>query len=416
MPFKSPTNVTAGRPQLMPIDVLPGRGSRLMHRLTQPDLPQVIASVGAVQSSKTTYSIAGLFARQLLGRIPPGGLRGILSQSVSAADRNLSEKILAVDPSARQVQGGKEWLIAGHRWRVIGAPNLRAEHALRGSTWDVVLADEGSLYPEPVWRQLRNRARLIVTTANPEGAGHWFRAELRDPDTEVWKFTLFDNRHLSEARRDRIVRVNRQAGDHYYRRNVLGEWVSASGRIWHAVLLDHIPALNPVGWTVGVDFGMASPTAVVLVAWGLERATVVGELVLNPARDGQRTPPEQSRLISAWLWDRIGADDLPVTVFADPSAEALNLSLRRDAREHGRWPIRGADNDVSKGLLAVSSLFGEGRLRVVSEACPTLVTEIDGYEWRDDDSDRPAKANDHACDALRYAVYSVPDYWKGWVY
>lgn len=47
-----------------------------------------------------------------------------------------------------------------------------------------------------------------------------------------------------------------------------------------------------------------------------------------------------------------------------------------------------------------------GLVRIGREACPSLVRELGGYVWDEahGDGERPLKADDHACDALRYLV------------
>jgi len=56
---------------------------------------------------------------------------------------------------------------------------------------------------------------------------------------------------------------------------------------------------------------------------------------------------------------------------------------------------------------------GDGRPRLfIFEACKHTIQEMTGYRWAEgtetrDAKDEPLKVNDHACDALRYAIFGV---------
>ncbi|MGW4825734.1 PBSX family phage terminase large subunit, partial [Streptomyces sp. NPDC004227] len=56
-----------------------------------------------------------------------------------------------------------------------------------------------------------------------------------------------------------------------------------------------------------------------------------------------------------------------------------------------------------------------GRLKVHS-SCRELIAEISGYAWDDraaeKGEDKPIKAADHSCDALRYAAYTTRSLWQ----
>ena len=53
---------------------------------------------------------------------------------------------------------------------------------------------------------------------------------------------------------------------------------------------------------------------------------------------------------------------------------------------------------------------------MISPRCDKLLTEIDSYVWDESpaarNEDKPVKANDHGCDALRYWVMMNEDHSK----
>ena len=91
-------------------------------------------------------------------------------------------------------------------------------------------------------------------------------------------------------------------------------------------------------------------------------------------------------------------------VFLDPSAASFHVELKRN-----KMPVRQADNDVLPGIRFVSTLLSQGNL-VICNQCTNLIKSIESYTWSENAAkrgkDEPNKVNDHACDALRYVVYS----------
>lgn len=75
-----------------------------------------------------------------------------------------------------------------------------------------------------------------------------------------------------------------------------------------------------------------------------------------------------------------------------------------------------ARKDVHLGIEAVQTTLkvqGDGRPRLfIFETCKHTIQETTGYRWAEgtetrDAKDEPLKVNDHACDALRYAIFGV---------
>ena len=87
-------------------------------------------------------------------------------------------------------------------------------------------------------------------------------------------------------------------------------------------------------------------------------------------------------------------------------------------RKHG-IDVQGANNDVLKGIKAVSNLMGSGHLKV-HERCEGLIDDFYSYVWDDKQQekgqDKPVKKSDHFADALRYAILTKFSYWKSMVY
>jgi len=151
----------------------------------------------------------------------------------------------------------------------------------------------------------------------------------------------------------------------------------------------------------GVDWGFRNPGAIVVVATdGDGNKWVIDERV------EERIPVQSSGTARTWIstakelaeLHRIGR------FFADPSRPE-NISAFRKAGLHAA----AAKNDVAAGLETLAILLhpdeetGKPSL-FISPECRELIAEMDGYRYDEDSSEIPLKENDHAIDALRYAL------------
>jgi phage terminase large subunit len=75
-------------------------------------------------------------------------------------------------------------------------------------------------------------------------------------------------------------------------------------------------------------------------------------------------------------------------------------------------PAIEAKRDRRAGRMLVGDYLRSGRLRFVRGACPNLIREISWYHWDEDKNKEGAKeatlGDDHAMDAMRYAIMSRP--------
>lgn len=71
----------------------------------------------------------------------------------------------------------------------------------------------------------------------------------------------------------------------------------------------------------------------------------------------------------------------------------------------------GCDNDVLNGIRVTSKFISQKNILINKSKCPHLLESLYSYVWNEKSSDKgedkPLKENDHAPDALRYAIYSA---------
>jgi len=146
---------------------------------------------------------------------------------------------------------------------------------------------------------------------------------------------------------------------------------------------------------MGVDWGTATPgAAVVLRFLPNETWHVVEEIHV-----ADKLPSWWKDKI-AELWSKWKVD----VVWCDPEDPGRAGELREEG-----IPARKANNEVHRGIRSVASAIKQKRF-LVDRSCPTTAAQIASYHWAEDSKgvrrEQPAKENDHAVDAVRYAIHS----------
>lgn len=299
----------------------------------------------------------------------------------------------------------------GKTIRIIGANDQGAVGRIQGNTLSGAYCDEMTILPENFMEMLYSRlspvhAKLFGTT-NPDGPSHPIKKLIDKADGKniyALHFELKDNPALDQSYKDLIEKLYSGL---WYRRYVLGEWCMAEGAIYDFFdrkfhVVSRAPTFGRI-YIAGVDYGTSNPFCALLI--GINGDThpsiwVEKEYYWDPKHTGrQRTDSEHADAVEELLFG------YPVKlIYTDPSAQSLEVEMKKR-----RKPIKQAENDVLNGIRVVGDFLGQGDL-VICQSCPNLVRELEGYTWDpkkgETGQDAPKKSNDHACDALRYALYT----------
>ena len=282
-------------------------------------------------------------------------------------------------------------------------------HNLLGEELDWVLLSEASQLSEEVWtRYLRARlstriGRLIVPTT-PKGT-NWIKPlYLRGldpafPDWAGFHYATADNPLIPRAE---VEDARRTLPERDFREQYLGEFTLKTGLVYddfsvEAHTLEALPELTGE-LLVGVDFGYTNPFAMVFARLdGLGRLVVIDEYY-------QRKQVTNAHVEA--LMARVSGEAARVVV--DPSAPALIAELNAQGVR-----VESANNRVLEGIdrvrvRLVTRIDGRPAL-MISRRCTNLIDEFTRYAWAKEGEDEgfPAKAHDHALDALRYLVAMV---------
>lgn len=325
-------------------------------------------------------------------------------------------------------QGANVAHIMGHRVNVIGANDDRAESRIRGMTVAAAYVDEITVLPMNFFKQLLGRmsaagARLFGTT-NPDSPAHWLKVDYLDkleelPNWRRFHFVMDDNPSLTEEYKNDL---KREYTGLWYRRFILGLWVSAEGAIYdmwapeegHVIPWASLPQMQDI-FAVGIDYGTTNPTAAVMLGLGVDGRLYLIDEWRHDNVEGQLRPTDAD--LSKGLRDWLAENHLPYKnwlkptyIIVDPSAASFQAQLRKD----GVNGIASADNDVLYGIRTVSSLLSQ-RLLITSDRCKGWISEAPGYSWDPKASkngeDKPIKAADHSCDAVRYVITTTERLW-----
>lgn len=325
-------------------------------------------------------------------------------------------------PRCRWMKGDRELVFVDSKGRLkkistVGAKDGGAVGAIQGKTMSLVYCDEMTLYPKAIIEMLATRISnphsMLFATMNPSHPSHilknWIdKAREGDPNYYELQFKLEDNPFVDDNYKERVK--NSLSGV-YYKRLYLGEWTLAEGAIFdffdRSIHVVNRPPRCADYWIVGVDYGTNNAFCALLVGVNCGRATqekpmmwVEKEYYWDYTKKGhQKSSSEFAQDLKSWM------EPYAVkSVYVDPSAANFKLDLQR----LGIHPVN-ANNDVNDGIIKMISLVKEGTLFICSE-CSNLIREMESYVWHpkclEKGEDEPLKMDDHAVDALRYAVNS----------
>ena len=269
---------------------------------------------------------------------------------------------------------------------------------------DYFWVDEAAMIKRRAWENLTTRWKAgggklkgwITTT--PRGF-NWVYQIFVDPATR-WKDSYFQiARSIDNPLfpKEDFERARRELPEQFFRERYLGEFVKFSGLVYPEFsMVDHVVESLNVSkeWRRfgGIDFGYNNPF---VCLWIAEH-----DGVLYVYKELYRRYLKPSDYISI-----LKADPLPV-YYADPSAAAEIAEMRAA----GLKVLPARKLPVMQGIERVAGMLKSKRLKVLS-SCVNIIKEFESYRFPEakegqEARDHPLKVDDHAMDALRYAVVS----------
>jgi phage terminase large subunit len=216
----------------------------------------------------------------------------------------------------------------------------------------------------------------------------------------IYRTRTQDNPYLSP---DFVQSLEASYTGKFARQELEGEFVGFEGLVYEEFdrgVHVHDGEHTFVRAIAGVDEGYTNPAVILVLGIdGDGRAFVVEEFYQRRRLQGEVVAEAQ----------RLQAQHHIETFYADPSAAGLIADMRRAG-----LPVKPARNEVYPGIQAVKARLavqGDGRTRLaISPSCANTISEFESYCWKESrqgTKDEPEKVNDHAMDALRYAMASM---------
>lgn len=197
-----------------------------------------------------------------------------------------------------------------------------------------------------------------------------------------------DNNHVGKEYKEMLEEMAEHDPE-WYKIYALGEWGENSNAvIYNYKLIPRMPdSLDEVLY--GLDFGYNNPCALVRVGY-YEKDIYLEEVFYTR----KKTIPDIIALMEQNIEHKMDC------IYADSANPEKIQEIKRAS-----FNIHPAEKNVFNGIHKVK----EYRLHVVQNSM-NLLNELDNYVWKTDKDgnllDDPEKENDHACDAIRYAIYS----------
>lgn len=318
------------------------------------------------------------------------------------------------------------------------------EEKILGPNYGFIYVDELTECSERIWRALMSRLRHPAGpeqawgTTNPNGHDWvWkrFHLDAGKPQGPLFHAPSEENTHLSRT----YIAWLRSQPLEWQKRYVDANFDTAAGMIWeewdrnvHVVSSD-VDARLGYDWRrfESLDHGRRNPTAYLQCVVDPEGFMLVEDEYYNPGIVSVHATAIVAKRTGR-TWGAIVSD--PQVFVADaygntPAAAYSKLGIRMIPADNavgaglGRvseWLMRRPDREFPSWHEWAGTLGPDGKgspLLFVHERCTSLLEEIPNYVWRDlspsqedtrDQPEEPRKKDDHACDALRYAVMSQP--------
>lgn len=275
---------------------------------------------------------------------------------------------------------------------------------LRGQQFDFLVIDEVAsmrsfwLYWQEVVRptltDTRGSAMFIST---PKGFNHFYdlyTKEGEDSDYKSFHFSTFDNPHIHK---EEVEKARQELTEDRFAQEYLADFRKTEGLVYKEFnrgrdLIDDktiLPAFDKN--IIGLDWGYTNPACILDIK-------IDGDLNYWVMNEWYRTNRSTDQII------QVAQSFQPHEVYPDPAEPDRLAEL-----ENAGMNVREVSKDIVAGVNKVRELFKSGRIKI-HKGCKNLIWELETYHYPEkkfdrNDEEKPVKENDHAMDALRYALY-----------
>ena len=291
---------------------------------------------------------------------------------------------------------GKSSLIFLRGWEAV--------ETLRGQAFDFIVLDEVASmrnfwvgWNEVLSPTLIDRKGSAMFISTPKGFNHFYdlyNLKEKDSSYESYHFTTYDNPNIPV---DEIEREKLSKPENTFAQEYLADFRKQEGLVYKEFSRDrHIFDTLPTNITesiAGIDFGFTNPTAVIHIKIDNDKNYYVTDEWYKTGRTEEQ------------VGDYVKSCNFNKT-YPDPeSPSAIEVLSKK-----GVYVVEVIKNkdSIKNGIDRVRTLFKTGKLKI-HRSCYNLIQELETYSYPEkrlgmNENENPIKENDHALDALRYAL------------
>lgn len=280
---------------------------------------------------------------------------------------------------------------------------------MRGQSYDLIILDEvasmrnfWSGWNEVLSPTLIDRKGQAIFISTPKGFNHFYdlyNLQEKNDDYESFHFTTYDNPNIPL---EEIEREKQTKPENTFAQEYLADFRKQEGLVYKEFRRDvHIytdisdrQPRSIINKMAGVDFGTTNPAAIISILKDFDGTYWVSSEWYKRGKSDRQV---------AELVATMGFND----VYPDPESasgvkEMENLSI--NVRE-----VNKSKDSVRNGIGRIRSLFMQNKL-MIHDSCQNLISELETYAYPEkridhNEEENPIKENDHALDAMRYALY-----------
>ena len=286
-----------------------------------------------------------------------------------------------------------------------------AVETLRGQKFDLIVLDEVAMMRD-FWSKWQEIIRPTLTDnkgegifiSTPKGFNHFYELynlEAEDADFKSFHFTTYDNHHIPK---DEVDKARKELTEDRFAQEYLADFRKTEGLVYKE-FDRNIHLFDDEDWQAdemddkvvkvfgGVDFGFTNPVAVLTI----KKDKDSWYWVTDEWYKTQQTDAQIADYVSTLKWNEC---------YPDPESASGIEELKR-RKVNVREVLKNKDS-IRNGINAVRELLKSNRL-YIHKSCVNLIWELETYAYPDKKADhneeeKPIKENDHAVDALRYAL------------
>lgn len=274
---------------------------------------------------------------------------------------------------------------------------------LEGMTLRSAWLDEAGNMKKRVWIIIQGRTAIkqgqILMTTSPYTMNWVYYDVLKNAEKETPGFAAFQWMSIDNPTfpKEEFARVQNTISSTDFDRRYKGLWRHHEGLVYQdfnpLTMTFEGPPKAPVNEVIaGVDWGYQHPASIVVVGIG-DKPT---HIVLDEFYKTKQTIDLMVKAAKE-LKERYG-----IKWFY---ADSARPEFIKDFNMAGLPTLEG-NKEIVPGINEVRLRIKSNNL-VVSKNCVNLLEELEMYSYPEEmDSEEPIKQYDHACDALRYAIYS----------